>query len=440
MDILLLSRLQFAMTTFVHFIFVPLTLGLSLLVAYMESKYVRTGEEIYKRMTKFWGKLFLINFALGVVTGIALEFQFGTNWARYSAYVGDIFGSLLAIEATLAFFLESTFLGIWIFGWQRLSPKMHNASIWLVALAASLSAFWIIMANGWMQNPVGYLLADGRAELASFGALVTNGFAWHQFIHVLAASYVLSGMFVMGISAYHLARGNNVDFFNRSFRIAAPFTLVFALVLVIHGHSHGANVAKHQPAKLAAMESHWETMPRAPQYLVVVPDPAREGNRLELLPIPAGLSLLAYHSPNAVVQGLKDFAPEDRPPVWLTFFSFRTMVGFGMALLLLSAWAWKNRHDPRRSATMLKLLPWMIPVPYLAIQFGWLVAEVGRQPWIVYGVMRTADAVSPGISVSQVVGSLAGFVAIYAMLVALHIFLLGKYSRLGPEAPPRAKA
>ncbi|EFI33553.1 cytochrome bd ubiquinol oxidase subunit I [Desulfonatronospira thiodismutans ASO3-1] len=432
MDVLLLSRLQFAMTTFVHFIFVPLTLGLSLLVAYMETKFIRTGDETYRRMAKFWGKLFLINFALGAVTGIALEFQFGTNWSRYSAYVGDVFGSLLAIEATMAFFLESTFLGVWIFGWKKLPPKLHNASIWLVALAANLSAFWIIMANGWMQNPVGHLMGDGRAELASFIQLVSNEFAWQQFIHVLSASYVLSGFFVLGISAWHLARGSHVDFFRKSFRIAAPFTLVFALVVVVHGHHHGSTVAKYQPEKLAAMESHWETRTNAPQYLLVIPDPANEGNRLELLPIPGGLSMLAYHSFDAEVTGLKDFPEEDRPPVWATFMSFRTMVALGMLFPVLAAWAWIRRKDPASSPRMLRLLPWIIPLPYVAVQLGWIVAEMGRQPWIVYGMMRTEEAFSPGITTGQVAGSLAGFFAIYGLLVALCIFLLSKYGRKGP--------
>lgn len=432
MDVLFLSRLQFAFTTFVHFIFVPLTLGLSLLVAYMETCYVRTGDAQYKRMAQFWGKLFLINFAVGVVTGIALEFQFGTNWSRYSSYVGDVFGSLLAIEATVAFFLESTFLGVWIFGWKKLSPKLHNLSIWLVALAANISAFWILMANGWMQNPVGYVIRDGRAELESFTALVTNPFAWQQFIHTLSAAYVLSGFFVMGISAWHLARGRQTDFFKRSFRIAAPFTLVFALVIIVQGHMHGAEVARTQPAKLAAMESFWETRTYAPQYLFVIPDPENERNRLELLPFPGALSLMAHHSMDATVIGLKDFPPEDRPPVMPTFLAFRAMVGLGLIFPLIAGWAWLRRKDPTRSTRLLRLLPWVIPLPYLAIQLGWIVAELGRQPWIVNGVMRTADAVSPGISLGQVAFSLAMFTLIYGLLMAVDIFLLAHHGRKGP--------
>ena len=440
MDVLLLSRLQFAFTTFVHFIFVPLTLGLSLLVAYMETKWLRTGDEVYKRMAKFWGKLFLINFALGVVTGIALEFQFGTNWSGYSAYVGDIFGSLLAIEATLAFFLESTFLAVWIFGWNRISPKLHNVSIWLVALAANLSAFWILMANGWMQNPTGFVLRGDRAELESFTALVTNPFAWGQFLHTLFAAYVLSGFFVLGISAWHLARGSNVDFFKRSFRIAAPFTLVFALALVIQGHSHGATVAKYQPAKLAAMESHWETMTRAPQYLFVIPDPGNERNAVELLPVPGGLSMLAYHSVDAEVRGLNDFPKEDRPPVTLTFISFRTMVGLGFLFPALAAWVWMRRKDPEASPKLLRILPWAVPLPYIAIQLGWIVAEVGRQPWIVNGIMRVEDAVSAGITPAQVGFSLFLFAVIYGLLVAVDVYLLMHHGRKGPKSARKNEA
>ncbi|GAB6058896.1 cytochrome ubiquinol oxidase subunit I [Desulfonatronum parangueonense] len=434
MDVLLLSRLQFALTTFVHFIFVPLTLGLSILVAYMEFKWIRTGEEVYKRMAKFWGKLFLINFALGVVTGIALEFQFGTNWSRYSAYVGDVFGSLLAIEATLAFFLESTFLAVWVFGWDRISPKLHNLSIWLVAFAASLSSFWILMANGWMQNPTGFVINGNRAELESFWALITNPFAWQQFLHVLFSAYVLSGFFVLGISAWHIARKSNVDFFQRSFRIAAPFTLVFALALVVQGHHHGSTVARYQPAKLAAMESHWDTMTRAPQYLFVIPDPANERNLVQLLPVPGGLSMLAYHSFDAEVTGLKDIPREDRPPVMMTFLSFRTMVALGFLLPALAAWVWIRRGDPQASPLLLRILPWAIPLPYIAVQLGWIVAEMGRQPWIVNGLMRTEDAFSAGISFGQVAFSLTLFVMIYSLLVALNVFLLSYHGRKGPKS------
>lgn len=431
MDVLFLSRLQFAMATMFHFIFVPLTLGLSVLVAIMETRYVQTGDQIYKRMAKFWGKLFLINFALGIVTGITLEFQFGTNWSRYSEYVGDIFGSLLAIEATAAFFLESTFLAVWVFGWERLSPKLHALSIWLVAGASSLSAIWILIANGFMQNPVGYVLKNGRAELADFKAVVFNGFAWQQIAHTLSGAYILAGFFVLGISSYHLLRKNEPEFFSKSFKIAATFALIFALLEVFQGHMHGAEVAKRQPAKLAAMESFWESRDYAPIYLFLVPDENNEGNKIEFFPLPAGLSILAYNRPSAMVKGLKDFSKDERPPVTITFLAFRLMIGLGFLFPVLAFWAWKNRNREEKDPRLLRILPWVIPLPYLAIEAGWVVAEVGRQPWIVYGLMKTSDAVSP-IVAGQVGFSLILLSLLYTFLGIVDIFLLFKVARKGP--------
>ena len=432
MDVLMLSRLQFAMATMFHFIFVPLTLGLSIMVAIMETKYVRTGDETYKRMTKFWGKLFVINFVLGVVTGITLEFQFGTNWSRYSEYVGDIFGSLLAIEATVAFFLESTFLGAWIFGWNVLSPKMHALCIWLVAGASNLSALWILIANGFMQNPLGYVIRNGRAELADFFAVVGNPFAWQQYVHVLSGAFALAGFFVMGISSYHLLKKQNVDFFTRSFKLGMVFGLVFSILVAVQGHHHAQEVTKIQPAKLAAMESLWETHEDgAPMYLLVVPDEKNEKNAIELFGIPGGLSFLAHNDFKAPVQGLKDWPADERPPVTLTFLSFRAMVGLGTLMPLLCIWAFLRRNRLTETPKLLKAMLFAIPVPYLAIEAGWVVAEVGRQPWIVYGLMKTSDAVSP-IVTSQVAFSLVALTLLYALLGAVDIYLLFKYAKKGP--------
>ena len=432
MDVVMLSRLQFAVAVFFHFIFVPLTLGLSVLLAVMEALYVRTGEEVYKRMAKFWGKLFLINFALGVVTGITLEFQFGTNWSRYSEYVGDIFGSLLAIEATVAFFLESTFLGAWIFGWNVLSPKMHALCIWLVAGASNLSALWIIIANGFMQNPLGYVIRNGRAELADFFAVVGNPFAWQQYVHVLSGAFALAGFFVMGVSSYHLLKKQNVDFFTRSFKLGMVFGLVFSVLVAVQGHHHAQEVTKIQPAKLAAMESLWETHDDgAPMYLLVVPDEKNEKNAIELFGIPGGLSFLAHNDFKAPVQGLKDWPAEERPPVMLTFLSFRAMVGLGTIMPLLCIWAFLRRNRLTETPKLLKAMLFAIPIPYLAIEAGWVVAEVGRQPWIVYGLMKTADAVSP-IVTSQVAFSLVALTLLYALLGAVDIYLLFKFAKKGP--------
>ena len=433
MDALLLSRWQFAVASFFHFLFVPLTLGLSVMVAMMETKYVRTGDETYKRMAKFWGRLFLINFALGVVTGITLEFQFGTNWARYSAFVGDIFGSLLAVEATVAFFLESTFLAVWIFGWDRLSKGMHNAAIWIVAIASNLSAIWILLANGFMQNPVGYVIRNGRAELDSFYEVVTNGFGWSQFFHTVSGAWMLAGFFVMGVSAWHLLRNNEMDFFKRSFKFGAAFAIIFSVLVAVQGHHHGNQVARLQPTKLAAMESLWDTEKPAGMSLLVIPDEANERNLVEFLKIPYALSILAFNDPMAEVKGLKEWPKEDRPPVTLTFLSFRAMVGLGTLLIALAvmAWLWRNKIETKR--TLLRVLVYAIPLPYLALEFGWAVAEIGRQPWIVWGLMRTEDAHSIGVSGMQVAVSLGAFFVVYTLLGLIDFFLLRKYAVKGPE-------
>jgi len=467
MDVVLLSRLQFAVTVFFHFIFVPLTLGLSVLLAIMETIYVKTGDEQYKRMAKFWGKLFLINFALGVVTGITLEFQFGTNWANYSRGVGDIFGSILAIEATLAFFLESTFIAVWHFGWDRVSKKVHCLAIWLVAIAGNLSAVWIIIANGFMQNPLGFKFEDGRAILTDFWAVVSNEFAWSQFFHTIFGSWLLACFFVMGIAAWHLVRKSEVDFFGKSFRLASVMGVILAVLLMVHGHSHGVTVAKYQPTKLAAMESHWETGTSAPMYLLTLPDEKNKRNYFELLPIPGMLSFLAYGDFNAEVKGLnelgpidfKEFqektgydpnkpvvvmadgteiirpiAPEDAiPPVLITFLSFRLMVGFGTLFLVVAFLAWRWRNSIGERPKFAKLLTWMIPLPYIALMAGWTVAEVGRQPWIVNKLMLTVQGIS-AVPASSVVLSLGAFIVVYSLLGFLDIYLLRKFALKGPAA------
>ncbi len=432
MDVVFLSRLQFAAATMFHFLFVPLTLGLSLLVAYMETRYVRTGNETYLSMTKFWGKLFLINFALGVVTGITLEFQFGTNWSRYSAYVGDIFGSILAIEASTSFFLESTLIGVWIFGWKKLSAKAHAAVMWLVALASNFSGLWILIANGWMQHPVGYVMKNNRAELDNFLAVVTNKFAILEFLHTISGAYVLSAFFVMGISAYHLLNKQQIEFFTRSFKIALVFGLASSIFVAVIGDTHGVHVTQVQPAKLAAMESHWETAKGAPIHLFAIPDEKNERNLIEIGSIPYLLSFLGYHDIHAEVKGLKDFPKDQRPPVWPVFVSFRGMVGLGVLFILLTIIGWLKRNQLTESPLYLKAMMFAIPLPYIALEMGWIVAEVGRQPWIVYGLMRTSDAVSP-ISTSQVFASLIAFILVYGFLGAVGFYLIFKNARKGPH-------
>lgn len=428
MDPLLLSRIQFALASYFHFLFVPLTLGLSILLAIMETKYVKTGDEAYLRMTKFWGRIFLVNFALGVVTGITLEFQFGTNWARYSAYVGDIFGSILAIEATVSFFLESTLVGVWAFGWRKISKGIHALLMWLIAFASNVSAYWILAANSWMQNPVGYTIREGRAELTDFFAVVTQKWAVLEFLHTIAASYILTGFFVMGVSAYHLLKKNEVQIFGKSFRYGLLMALIFSVFIVFEGHLHGTDLASKQPTKLAAIEANWDTKKRAPKYLFAIPDDEAEKNVVEILPIPGLLSLLAKHSIDAEIKGLKDFRKEDRPPVLVNFLSFNLMVALGFYFLILSLYGWIKRENIEVRKGYLRLVLYSIPLPYVASALGWTVAEVGRQPWIVYGLLRTRDAVSD-ISLVHVGPSLLAFIVVYGMAGFFGFLLIAKFSK-----------
>ncbi|MCB9494196.1 MAG: cytochrome ubiquinol oxidase subunit I [Desulfobacteraceae bacterium] len=432
MDVVFLSRLQFAAATMFHFLFVPLTLGLSIIVAYMETKYVRTKDPVYLSMTKFWGKLFLINFAVGVVTGITLEFQFGTNWSRYSTYVGDIFGSLLAIEATVAFFLESTLIGIWVFGWKKLSAKAHAFVMWLVAIGGSLSAVWILIANAWMQHPVGYTIRNGRAELTDFIAVITQKFAVLTILHTLSAAYVLSAFFVMSISAWHLLKKNNVEFFSKSFKIGLVMGLLSTVFVVAEGDFHAVDVAKVQPAKLAAMETHWETQTKAPVFLFSWPDEENERNIIEIGRIPGVLSFLAFHDINAPVQGLKEFPKDERPPVAITALAFKIMVGLGFLFLGLMITGWFLRNKLSEKPWFLKIMVVSLPLPYIAIEAGWVLAEVGRQPWIVYGLLKTSDAASP-IAAGQVLTTLIGFIVVYSLLGIAGFYMIFKNALKGPK-------
>jgi cytochrome d ubiquinol oxidase subunit I len=435
MGVLTLSRVQFAVTAMFHFLFVPLTLGLSWLLAWWERKFVKTGELKYLRLVQYWGRLFLINFGLGIVTGITLEFQFGMNWSAYARYVGDIFGAPLAIEATAAFFLESSLIGLWVFGWNKISRKAHARVMALIAFAANLSGLVIMLANGWMQRPVGYVLRNGRAEMDDFLALLTNGYGWAMFAHTLISAFACTGFFVLGISAWHLRRKNEMDFFRTSFRTAAAFALVCTALTALSGDQNGVLVGRYQAPKLAAMESHWETQTGAPYTVFSWPDSKNEKNVFEFLKIPKGLSLMTFHSGNAAVTGLKDFPPAERPPVLPTFLAFKFMVLLGLCFLALALWAWLKGRKTEwgDNPLLLRILPWVIPLPYVAIQLGWLVAEIGRQPWIVYGLMKTSDAVSPAVSSSQVIFSLIGFTLLYGFLAVVDIALLLKHARKGPD-------
>ena len=433
MDAIFLSRLQFAVATLFHFIFVPLTLGLSILVAIMETQYVRTGNEEYKKMAKFWGHLFLINFAIGVVTGITLEFQFGTNWSAYSKYVGDIFGSILAIEATVAFFLESTFIAIWFFGWDKLSAKAHAACIWLVAIASNLSAFWIIAANAWMQHPVGYEIRNGRAELTDFWAVITQPYAITNYVHTIFAGFVVAGFFVMGISAYHLIRKNQTDFFKKSFKMAATFAMIFTIGVVGTGDINGKEMARLQPEKTAAAEALWDTTKGADFIMFAIPDEKNERNLVEFFKLPKFMSKLVLGDWDAEMRGLKSWPVEDRPPVALVYWSFRLMVGIGFLMIFLTAFGWFKRSKIENYPGYLRIMLFAIPLPYIAGLLGWIVTEVGRQPWIVYHVLRTSEGHSP-IAASQVGVSLLAFIVVYSLLGFAAIYLIIRHAKAGVEA------
>jgi len=432
MDALFLSRLQFAITPFIHFLFVPLTIGLAFMIAIMETVYARSGDKTYQQMAQFWGKLFLINFTAGIVTGIVLEFQFGMNWARYSEYVGDIFGSLLAIEATGFFFLESTMIGVWIFGWKRVSAKTHAAVMWLITIATCGSAFWILTANAWMQHPVGYEIRNGRAELTDLTAILLNPAALYSIIHTVSASLVVGAFFVMGISAWHLRRKNQERFFTISFRIALVLGTIGLIGVLGAGDMLGMEIAQVQPAKLAAMESHWETTDNAPTHLLLWPDEENQRNAFEFITVPGGLSLLAFKNTDHEVTGLNDIPKDLRPPVAITFVSFRLMViiGFAMVGLIGFAWLrWKNLTGPD---WYLSLLVWFIPLPYVACNAGWIMTEVGRQPWLVYNVMKTSDGVTAGLRTSNVAFSLTVLTILLSLITAIVVWLIVKHCRMGP--------
>ena len=437
MDVVLLSRLQFGLTTVYHFFFVPLTIGLTLMVAIMESMYVKNGNEDYKRMAKFWGKLLLINFAMGVVTGIVQEFQFGMNWSSYSRFVGDVFGAPLAIEALFAFFLESTFLGLWIFGWDKLKPALHAACMWLVAIASSVSAFWILLANSFMQNPVGYVMNNGRAEMESFLALLTNEHLMYQYPHVITSAWATAGFFVVGISAINILKGNHKAFFQRSMKFAAVFALIGALSVAIIGHAQGQHLAVEQPMKMAAAEALWETEDPAGLALVAVIDEETGENTFEVV-LPKMLSFMVYNSFEGEVKGIHDVQAEMVeeygegnyiPPVTVCFWSFRAMVFAGVLMigLALATILLTRKGKGIQSGLLLKAMGFGIALPYIANTAGWILAEMGRQPWIVYGLQTVYEGVSASVSGVEVLISLIGFALVYTVLAVVDVYLLAKY-------------
>ncbi len=434
MDTLLLSRIQFALTAGFHFIFPPLSIGLSWFIAWLMWRAWRTGEEFHRRVARFWIRLFAVTFVVGVATGITLEFQFGTNWSEYSRFVGDIFGAPLAAEGILSFFLESTFVGVLLLGWKRFSPRVLWISSLLVAVGATLSGFWIIVANSWQQTPAGFHIVGGRAELTDFWTAVFNPSTVPRYIHTIDGALITGAFFVMGISAWYLLKGRESRFAQESLRIAVVIGAAASVVQLGLGHYHAIQVVRTQPEKLAAVEGLFETQARAPALVFGIPDEEAGTMRAEIK-IPALLSLLAHGNPDAEIQGLNDFPRDEWPPLALTFYPFHLMVALGMYFIALTSlgvllW-WRGRLYVSRWFLNLAVLS--IPLPFIANELGWISAEVGRQPWAVYRVLRTADAFSHTVPAGQVLLSLVAFGLIYSLLFAVWIYLIRRQIRSGPE-------
>ena len=444
MDPVVLSRLQFALTSICHFLFIPLTLGLSAFVAYMQTRYYQTKDQIFLKMTKFWGKLLLINIAIGVVTGIVNEFQFGMNWSEYSRFVGDIFGAPLALESLLAFFLESTFLGVWIFGEGKIPDKVHLAAIWLVAIGASFSALWILFANAWMQHPVGYTInpTNGRAELVDFLAVISNPKGWLFFSHTLTAGFATSSFFMLGISAYHLARKQHVEIFRRSLGMAVLVGLITSTLIFFTGHAQGQYMYETQPMKFAAIEAHWETAQPASFSILTIGD--LTGKReVWSLRIPDFLSFLACNRFDCEVQGVNElqaeyqarYGPGDYIPLMVvTYWSFRIMMTVGILMILSSLLLLLALRRPIENARWLRWMPWIIALPYIANICGWVLTEMGRQPWIVEGLLKVEQGVSPNLTPLQVLVSLLIYALLYGALAITMFYLTRKYAIAGPDS------
>lgn len=443
MDAVLLARLQFALTICFHYVFPPISIGLGLLLVIMQGLYLRTRDGVYREMMRFWLKVFALTFTLGTATGIVMEFEFGTNWSRYSRFVGDVFGSPLAAEGVFAFFLESVFLGILIFGWDRVSERAHFFSTIMVALGAHLSALWIIVANSWQQTPAGFhLVGSGnaaRAEIIDFWGMVFNPSTIERYTHAITGAWQAGAWLVVSVSAWYLLQRRHEKLARRALAIGLVVALAASLGQLMTGHASAVGVARHQPAKLAAFEGRYAETPRADLYLFGWVDENRERVQLGLA-LPGMLDWLVQHEADEPLAGLHRFAPADRPPVNLVFQAYHLMVAIGMLLIGLSA---LGVVLLRKGVTYRwRWLLWACVVavlgPQIANQVGWISAEVGRQPWIVYGLLRTRDAISPAVPAGNVLFSLILFALIYLALLALYLYLLTAKIRRGPADPDAA--
>ena len=445
MEDVLLARWQFGITTVYHWLFVPITLGITWMVAIMETAWVRTKKPEYLRMTKFWGKLMLINFAIGVVTGIVQEFQFGMNWSTYSRFVGDIFGAPLAIEALLAFFIESTFLGLWIFGWKKLSPKVHAFTIWMVAFGTMASAFFILAANSWMQYPTGYVLnaETGRAEMQNFGTILTSKVLWTHFPHTIAVGFATASAMILGIAAYHLAKKQHVVIMRKSAALGGAVLLVATIGVALTGHWQGQVMVEVQPMKMAAAEALWDTEQPASFSLFAVGDKENSRNSVNIA-IPRALSLLSCNNLDCEVEGINDLQAQSVaeygegdyiPNLFVTYWSFRIMVGLGFLMILIGGLAvWFHiRGTLTQYKWFLMAALWIgIPAAFIANAMGWIFTEMGRQPWIAVGLLKTEVSNSPTVPGAWIIITLVGYTLIYAALAVAAGYLFVKYAKAGP--------
>jgi len=439
MDVEILSRIQFAFTVAFHYIYPPLSIGIGLIIVIMEGLYLRTRNKLYEDMTRFWIKIFALTFGIGVATGIVMEFEFGTNWATYSRYVGDVFGSALAAEGIFAFALESGFLGILLFGWNRVSPRVHFISTIGVWLGSMFSAIWIVVANSWQQTPAGYhVVGEGinaRAEITDFWAMVFNPSSVDRLTHVWLGAFLAGAFLVLSVHAYYLLRNRHVELSRKAFKIALGVALVASLGQLVSGHQSADGVAVNQPAKLAAMEGHFDSLAPAPLYLMGWVN--KEAQTVTGLSIPGGLSFMVHFDGAEPITGLNAFPEDERPTALNAIFQFyHLMVAFGMLMIgltVLAAFFWW-RGTLFRQRWLLWVFVFMVIVPQLANQFGWYTAEMGRQPWVVYGLLRTSDALSKVVTANQVVFSLIMFTLIYTLLFALFLYLLNKKIKAGPDS------
>ena len=436
MDALFLARLQFALTIGFHFLFPPISIGLAWLLVIMEGLGWRKNDELYVRMGKFFGKLLALTFAVGVATGIVMEFQFGTNWAVYAKFVGDIFGAPLAAEGVFAFFLESGFLGLYLFGRNKVSKAVHWFSILMVAVGATISAFWIIVANSWQQTPAGYVLRNGRAELTSFYDAVFNPSTVIRYLHTMDAALIAGAFFVAGIAAYLILKEKEVELAKRAMKIAVIFGLITSLLeLMPFGHEHARQVARTQPEKFAAIEGLYTTQSGAPLVFFAIPvvKPPELKAKIELSGL---LSWMTFGDVNAQIKGINEFPAENIPPLWLTFVSFHNMVVLGLYFIGVTLYAYIQLRRKKLFETtwLLKLFIWSIPLPLAACQLGWIAAEVGRQPWIVYGLLRTSDAHSASVTAEEILFSIILFGLVYLLLGILYIYILVREVNHGPQS------